>query len=289
MARPSDLTDKQFIRLCHKLQINPREGIGLLEYGWLLANISGEPHYTDADDLAALLHWTKDPKKLAAAMLETGYLTKTKNGGLAIADFEEKRLQDWAKKRRERAAERQTSAAERQTTGPRRRPTRSDSDSGSPKKQVIPFDPDHLRQRNRDRQEPANQDTRRASKNPQGGALGALQGAIAAKMGLDQPPGHPKAPKATQPIGTYSPRDCGLAAASLDKNLEPQQAQAMWITRAAEVCSYPGGLSFFQDLLAKIHNAKIPGNPKGEAPIHSPGAWLNKQTREFVERRRPAC
>lgn len=288
MARPSDLTDKNFLRLQHKLKLNPREAIGLLEYAWLLGNISGEAHYENAEDLAALLHWDDDPAQLAKALVETGYLIRHKGGGFEIAEFEEKRLQDWAKKRRQRAQEQKEHGGQRPPMSAKVRPTDPDSDSGSPSKRVIPFDPGSKRATDRDRPKTPATTTGRASKNPQEGVREWLQGAQRAVKGLERPGDHPKAPRAEQPIGSYSPRDCALAAAALDANLPADQAQAMWITRAAHVCQYTGGLDYFRELLATIANSRIAGNPKGVGTIHNPGAWLNKQTATYIARKASA-
>jgi len=288
MALPSLLTSPQFLLFVHLLRTNPREALSYLDYAWLLLNISGDPHYKNLDALEGILHWDGKRGALVKAMTAAGFLKKRGATGYTLADWED-HLYDWGKKRLARAREAEQRAAdERRRTAPKVRPTDPDPRSSPKEGKIIPIDHDQGRGKDRNRRETAKPEGGSPSKNPKEAAQG-LARALGAALTLPGSPGsHQKAPSPTQPIGSYSARDCAHAAAALDKDLPPQQAIAMWITRAAEVSQYTGGLSYFQDLLSTIANSQIPGNPKGVGTIRHPGRWLNAKTHEYIQRKATA-
>ncbi len=96
------------------------------------------------------------------------------------------------------------------------------------------------------------------------------------------------APPATQPIGSYTVRDCALAAAALDKGNDHDSAVSMFLIRIHEMSQYSGGLEYFRDLLTTLHNAANPQLRKGVGTIHNPGAWLNKRSSEWLDERKSA-
>ena len=81
MALSTLLTDPNFLWFQRIMHLNPREAYGLLDYGWLLLNISGDPTYKSAQHLAACLHWEGNPQTLAKAMVKTGFLKARRGGG----------------------------------------------------------------------------------------------------------------------------------------------------------------------------------------------------------------
>jgi hypothetical protein len=288
MALPSILTDKNFLHFTHLLGANPREALSYLDYAWLLMNISGDPTFLDAKHVEGVLHWDAPKGHLVKAMLKTGFLKRKGEKGYILGDWEA-HLYDWGKKRLHRKQEAESNAAaERRRSAPKRRPTDPDSDSLPKKGKIITFDPDPQPGQNRNRRNTPPKAEASPPKNPQQAALDAVRAVSSSLNAVGGHPHHPKAPKATQPIGTYTARDCALKAASLDVDHDPQTAQAMWTTRAAEVSQCSGGLEYFRDLLATLENASIPGNPKGVGKIHHAGRWLNAKTHQFLEQRRTA-
>jgi hypothetical protein len=288
MALSELLSDPQFLYLQRLLKLNPREAYGLLDYGWLLFNIGGDPTYKNKEHLAAVLHWDGPAKHLADALVKSGFLKRKGKDGYIIADHE-KRLMDWGRKRLTRAEEaKQRAAADRRRPAPPGRPT--DPDPGSPtrKGNIHTLDHDSLRGKDRDRPEPATKTPRTASKNPQQGAQGLAQEVLSAVQGVGVRQTRQCAPPPTQQIGTYTARDCALAAASLDRNNDHDTAVALWTARAAELSCVSGGLDYFRDLLAAIHNGQHPQLRKGTGKVYNPGAFLNSKTAAFLAARRSA-
>lgn len=289
MALPSLLTDPNFIYLQHLLQLNPREAYGLLDYGWLLLNITGDPNYQSAEHLAAVLHWHSSPKRLAQALVKTGFIKPKRGGGYTVAQWET-RMQEWGKKRMQRAQEKEQHAAdERRRTAPSRRPTDPDPVSSSKRANIIPLDHDSPQGKDRNRPKKAGQTTPEASKNPQGAAQDALRAVLGGLKGVGVRQTRQSAPPPEQPIGSYTARDCALAAASLDRGNDHDSAVAMWTSRAAELSQYTGGLDYFRDLLCQVHNAANPQLRKGVGPIHNPAAFLNVRTAAWLQDRRNIC
>lgn len=288
MGLPSLLTSPEFLHFTHLLKTNPRDAYGYLDYSWLIFNISGQSTYPTVDYLEGLLHWQGKRGALAAAMLKAGFLEKRRNGALAIAN-PESRLQEWGRKRMQRAA-----AADGRTadnggrSAPKRRPTDPDPVSPSPRLRVLPTDDDPGATKDRDRPNTTRRGGGSSHKNPQQ-AVQELASGLSRALGRAQGrPTRPGAPGPEVPIGAYTAKDCALAAAALDTRNDDDTARAMWITRAAELSTYPGGLEYFRDLLAAVHNARHCGAAKGVGAIHNPGAYLNAKTAAYLEQRRSA-
>lgn len=288
MALASLLTDRNFLYFKHLLGVGEREALSYLDWMWLQLNISGTPDYESADQLEALLQWKGKRGHLVKHMLATGFLEKKRGGKLAIPAWES-RMMDWGKKRlyrRQQDADR--AADERRTPATGRTPYDLDSTIPFPKQKLKPVDHDPGQVEDRDRRKTATKTGGKSPKNPQQGAQELLSALQRGMGGVGDRQREPKAPSPTQPIGSYSARECALAAAAMEKDLEPGQARAMWLTRAAEVSQYTGGLDYFRDLLAQVVNSQIAGNPKGVGTVRHPGRFLNARTHEFLEQRRSA-
>lgn len=288
MGLPSLLSSTEFLHFKAILKIGNREAYGYLDYSWLLFNLSGNPIYPDAAYLEAILEWPGKAGQLAAAMLKAGFLIQGKKGSLAIAN-PETRLQDWGRKRMLRAsAEQPPLSTERRITARNRRPTDPDPVSSSPRLRVLTPDNDHEPPVDRDRPKTPRPGGGKSSKNPQEAAQELLRAATAGVKEVQGRPTRPGAPGPQVPIGAYTAKDCALAAAALDTRHDDDTARAMWITRAAELSMLPGGLDYFRDLLATIHQARHCGALKGVGKIHNPGAYLNAKTAAYLEQRRSA-
>lgn len=286
MALPSLLTDRDFLYFKHLLGTGEREALSYLDWLWLQLNISGDPNFHSADHVEAMLQWKGKRGVLVKHLIACHFLKGKRGGGYVIADWES-RLMDWGKKRLRRKTDPEAAAAAgRRPLSAESAPYDLDPPIPFPKMKMKPSDHDPKPRKDRDRQETASQEGGRAPKNPISAPLGRLEDTIRAIGGANPPRSRDAPPPPTQPIGTYTARECALAAAALDKDLPPDQARAMWITRAAEVSQYTGGLEFFRDLLSAIHNAQIQGNPKGVGQVRHPGRFLNAKTHSYLERKR---
>ena len=286
MALASLLTDRKFLYFKHLLQVGDREALSYLDWMWLQLNISGCPTYQNADELECSLQWEGKRGHLVKHLVAAGFLKRSGKTKLHIPEWES-RMMDWGKKRLYRRQEDEKRAADgRRTKNAERTPYDLDSTIPFPKQRVKPVDHDQGQVEDRDRRKTATKTQGKSLKNPQQGAqelLSALQSGLG---GVGDRQKQPKAPSPTQPIGSYSARECALAAAAMEKDLDPNQARAMWLTRAAEVSYYSGGLDFMRDLLAQVVNSQIAGNPKGVGTVRHPGRVLNARTHEFLEERR---
>lgn len=288
MGLPSLLTDPNFLYLTHLLKISPRETYGILDYGWLLFNITGDPHYKNSAHLEALLFWEGKPGALSKAMLAAGFLKRKGKDRLIIADHE-RRLQDWGKKRLQRAEEAAAeNGGQRRKTADFRRPTDPDPGSLSKRENIKPFDLDHGKVQNRDRPKPATPDSPRALKNPQQAPQALVSEVCGAFQGAGVRQTRQSAPPPEMPIGQYSAKECALAAASLDRGNDHDSAVAMFTVRAAEMSCYSGGIAAFQDILVHVYNSRRPDLHKGTGAIHNPGAYINKKTAEWLQGRKTA-
>lgn len=288
MGLPSLLTSPEFLHFVHLLKTNPRDAYGYLDYSWLIFNISGQSTYPDADYLEGLLHWQGKRGALAAAMLQAGFLEKRRTGALAIAN-PDSRLQEWGRKRMQRAAAAVGRPADNGgRSAPKRRPTDPDPVSPSRKLKIYTPDNDLDPAADRDRPKSARQGGGKSPKNPQQAVQDLASGLSRALGGGQGRPTRPGAPGPEVPIGAYTAKDCALAAAALDTRNDDDTARAMWITRAAELSMCPGGLEYFRDLLTDVYNARHCGAAKGVGAIHNPGAYLNSRTAAYLEARRSA-
>lgn len=288
MALASLLTDPNFLYLTHLLNLSPRETWGILDYGWTLYNISGDPTYKTAGHLEAILYWKGKRGALAAALVKTGFLTVDKKGVYTIADAE-KRLMDWGRKRLQRAQEaRQPTSAERRRTAQNGRPTDPDPGSLPQKSNIKTFDPRSSRSTKPGSATPSHPGRGKGLENPQEGGQSLVSALTAQIGGVGPPQRRAGAPKPTQPIGTYTAKDCALWAAARDRGNNDDTARALWITRAAELSQHTGGLEYFQDLISTIENGNHPENYKGVGKVHNVGAFLNKKTAEWLTQRRVA-
>lgn len=286
MGLPSDLSDPNFIYLQRLLKMNPREAWGVLDWLWIHLNVSRDPTFKSAEHLAAILYWPGPAKPLAKNLVKAGYLKPHRRGGYIIADHE-RRYFSWVKQAIQRDAAATSTNLDR-TLEKSRKKVATDPDPGSspPKSNVVNFDHDPRARANRDRPDKAAPGGGKSPKNPREAARTLVQAAIQGVAGVGVRQSRNSAPPPSQPIGSYTARECALAAASYDRGNDHDTAVSMFLVRAHEMSQYSGGLDYFRDLLAALHNAANPQLRKGTGTIHNPGAFLNRKTTEWLEERK---
>jgi hypothetical protein len=87
MPRPSLFDNVKFHRLAHILGIPRPHALGYLEYLWRVGYACGNPVIGDEVSVELACEWTGERGKLAAALLEAGFLDRRKNGKLQIHDL----------------------------------------------------------------------------------------------------------------------------------------------------------------------------------------------------------
>ena len=289
MGLPSDLTDRNFLYLQHLLKLNPREVWGILDYSWILLNINRDPTFASSDHLEALLHWQGKRGALTAALLKSGYIQRNGKTGYIITDWPD-RLFGWVRQAMLKPDSGTPTKLKHALENSRRKVATDPDPGSSPKRENIhTLDLDRGRQKDRDRPKKAVPAPPESLKNPRGAVQDAVSAVLGGLQGVGVRQTRQSAPPPTQPIGSYTAKECALAAASLDRNNDHDTAVAMWTARAAEISQYSGGLDYFRDLLCQVHNAANPQLRKGVGPIHNPAAFLNTRTADWLAHRRPAC
>jgi hypothetical protein len=274
--------------LIRQLKIPPAHALGHLEMMWLNAHMDQRPDYANAAELEAAAMWTGKPGAFALAAVAARLVDKSGRSTLTVHDYWDHAPHYVVQRYRRAEAAAENNGAQRRTKSASVRPTDPDPDPLTPRRRDHNPDLDQDRGQNRNRQysQPREAENAQNVKNrPARMPQIDFQTLIA---GVSGPPPPPDAPAATQPIGTYTARECASAAAALERTHDRATAFAMWSCRAAEMSEHRGGLEQMRDYLSELHAAQIPGNPKGVGKIHSPAKWLNKQTGDWLATRRSA-
>lgn len=108
MARPSIWTHRKFVRLCRLLGAEYK-AIGVLECIWKNAYTDGEELIGSSEDVEFLVGWDGEPGACAAALVDSGFVDVSDNGGLRVHDLMD-HAPDYVRKRRTRELERRAKA-----------------------------------------------------------------------------------------------------------------------------------------------------------------------------------
>lgn len=119
MARPGLTRHRKFARLTWLLGGSKALALGHLELLWAVAYESGDDLVGSDGDAECLAEWQGAPGKLAAALVEAGFLDRTEDGQLRIHDLWD-HAPDYVRKRRSREAERRTKGARLRSLGGQR-------------------------------------------------------------------------------------------------------------------------------------------------------------------------
>ena len=87
MAKHTTTQCRKFKRALRELSIPGPHLLGYLEYIWQSANLEGNPVFADMDEVEAAAEWSGEPRTLATALIDTGWLDRREDGKIEVHDY----------------------------------------------------------------------------------------------------------------------------------------------------------------------------------------------------------
>ena len=124
MAKHTTTQCRKFKKALRTLGIPGPHLLGHLEYLWQSAHLEGNPVFADADDVEIAAEWSGEPRTLATALIDAGWLDLRDDGQIEVHDYWE-HAPKYVQERERQRVKRKTNKRQQIPTNSNKSPTTS--------------------------------------------------------------------------------------------------------------------------------------------------------------------